>query len=98
MCIRDRVEIVDLILARVRRSDVHAVMINGELVYKEGRFLRLDQDAIARELQANASRDQEASLAEREKITQELLPYVRDSLKDWDVSEAIPFYKMNSRV
>lgn len=93
-----KVGIVDLILARVRRSDVHTVMINGELVYQEGRFLRLDQDTIIRELQINAGRDQEAPLAEREKIAQELLPYVQDSLMDWNVSEAIPFYKMNSRV
>ena len=91
------VGIVELILARVRRSDVHTVVIDGEMVYREGRFPRLDQDAIVRELQKNAARDQEAVLVEGGRMAQRLLPYVHDFYQDWDLSGADPYYAANSR-
>ena len=91
------VGIVELILARVRRSDVHTVVIDGEMVYREGRFPRLDQDAIVRELQKNAARDQEAALVEGGRMAQRLLPYVHDFYQDWDLSGADPYYAANSR-
>lgn len=89
--------IVELILARVRRSDVHTVAIDGEMVYREGRFPRLDQDAIVRKLQKNAARDQEAALVEGGRMAQRLLPYVHDFYQDWDLSGADPYYAANSR-
>ena len=84
-------------MSRVRRSDVHTVVIDGEVVYREGRFPRLDQDAIVRELQNNAARDQEAALAEGGRMAQRLVPYVQDFFQEWDHSGVEPYYAVNGR-
>jgi len=92
------VGIMELILARVARRDVHTVIINGQVVYKEGRFTTLDRDKIVRELQENIGRDQEEDLVRSRNIVKRLIPYVEKSLNGWDIPENQPFYGINSRI
>ena len=92
------VGIMELIIARVARRDVHTVIINGEVVYEGGQFTRIDRDKIVRELQENAGRDQEESISYLRNMAKRLIPYVEKSLDDWDISEAEPFYGINSRI
>ncbi|MBI4233652.1 MAG: amidohydrolase family protein [Chloroflexi bacterium] len=92
------VDIVDLVLTRVRASDVHTVLIDGEVVYQDGRFPRLDQDAVVRELQKEVSREPGPDLRAREQLVQRLLPHVGEFYRKWTRPREEPYYGFNSRV
>ncbi len=42
--------LVDVIVMRAKAQAVETVMVAGEVIYHEGRFTRLDRDAILAEL------------------------------------------------
>ncbi len=46
----DDIPVTDALVQRARPSDIHAVLVGGEVVLEEGRFLRVDRDAAMTEL------------------------------------------------
>ncbi|WP_207537822.1 amidohydrolase family protein [Sabulicella rubraurantiaca] len=48
----DDVPVADALVQRARPSDIHAVLVAGEVVLQDGRFLRVDREAMLAELAA----------------------------------------------
>src|SRR3712207_5922112 len=44
------VPVVDALVQRARPADIHAVLVGGEVVLRDGRFTRVDRDAALAEL------------------------------------------------
>ena len=73
----EAIPFVDVLVQRARSDAVKGVMIGGEMVYEDGRFTRIDRDAVlaetARRLREPLSRAEE----ERQALSRAILPHIR---------------------
>ena len=92
-----RIDIVDALLYRGKARQVDTVMINGEVVLRDGRFTKVDKQEVLRELKEQFSRPVEPSVLETKQMTQRLIPYVERFYQEWHPSDSQPHYLYNSR-
>lgn len=89
---------IDAVIQRAKSQAVRLVMCDGEVIYRDGIFTRVDRDAALRELHdqlANALSDDEI---ERRKLSKALLPHVRKFYADYLSPHATPpFDQRNAR-
>jgi hypothetical protein len=74
---------IDAIIYRARNTDVDTVMINGKIVFQDGRTTRIDRgetlDRIARSLDVPLGSEELA----RRRFVQAIFPHIRDFYIDW---------------
>jgi cytosine/adenosine deaminase-related metal-dependent hydrolase len=90
--------VLDAVIQRAKTEAVRLVMCNGEVIYQDGAFTRVDRDAALRELHdqlANALSNDEV---QRRKLSKALLPYVRKFYEGYMAPHATsPFYQQSAR-
>lgn len=93
----DEIPVVDAILQRARSSAVKTVLVAGEPIYRDGRFTRLDKEAVRRELARSLAAPPSAEERCKRDLSRKLLPHVRDFYSGYvDERPARPFYSSNS--
>ena len=94
----DDVSVVDALVQRARMSGIHAVMVAGEIILREGRFTRVDQAAAMEEL-ARQMRAPPSAIDERNrKLGFALMGYARDVYASYlTAKRGEPFYRSNAR-
>jgi 5-methylthioadenosine/S-adenosylhomocysteine deaminase len=89
---------IDAVIQRAKSQAVRLVMCDGEVIYRDGVFTRVDRNAALRELHdqlANALSDEEV---QRRKLSKALLPHVRKFYADYLSPHATaPFDQRNAR-
>ncbi|MUL36214.1 amidohydrolase family protein [Gloeocapsopsis dulcis] len=92
------IPILDAVLHRSRTSGVETVIVAGEVIYKEGKFTKVDKAEALEEL-ANSLKVPLTPAEERRCIlAQEVFPYVKKFYDGWlDHSHCDPFYCQNAR-
>ena len=88
---------VDGLLYRGKAGQVDTVMIDGEVVLRDGVHTRLDKTELLRELTERYSRPLEPQVREARTLVQGLLPYVERFYQDWRTNQGPPHYTFNSR-
>jgi len=71
------IPLVDVLVQRARSSAVKSVMVGGEIIYRDGRFTRIDRDAILAEIHARFAAAPSAAEARRREFARALFPHVR---------------------
>jgi cytosine/adenosine deaminase-related metal-dependent hydrolase len=90
---------LDAVVQRAKASAVRAVMCDGEVIYQEGRFTRVDRDSALKALHDDLSRALADDEVERRKLSKALLPHAKRFYADYiDPSRHEPFYRPSSRV
>ena len=90
---------LDAVVQRAKASAVRAVMCDGEVIYQEGRFTRVDRDSALKALHDDLSRALSDDEVERRKLSKALLPYAKRFYADYiDPARHEPFYRPSSRV
>ena len=92
--------------AAARRSDaarqdegVTMVICDGEVIYADGRFTKVDRDGALRRCTTICSKALTDDEVERRKLSKALLPHVREFYADYiDPSRHQPFYRPSSRI
>ena len=92
------IDVVDLLLYRGKASHVDTVMIQGEVVVRNGTFIKMDKAEVLREIKEQFARPVEGQALEAKKLAQGLTPFVQEFYKDWGKAEVTPHYVYNSRV
>ena len=92
-----RIDIVDALLYRGKARQVDTVIIDGEVVLRDGRFTKVDKQEVIRELKEWFSRPVETSALEAQRMTQRLVPYVERFYQDWHPGDGPPHYLFNGR-
>jgi 5-methylthioadenosine/S-adenosylhomocysteine deaminase len=90
---------VDVLVQRAKARAVHSVMIAGEWVYREGRFTRVDREAVLAGIAEAMARPRTAAERERIALAEGVMPYVRafyDGYLDGLGDE--PHYRTSGRV
>lgn len=68
---------VDVLVQRAKAKAVHSVMVGGDWVYREGRFTRVDRDAVLAEIAAMLARPKTPAEQERIALSAAVMPHVR---------------------
>jgi cytosine/adenosine deaminase-related metal-dependent hydrolase len=90
---------LDAVIQRARTEGVKSVMCNGEVIYADGKFTRVDREGALRSLHEDLQRALADDEVERRKLSKALLPHVRAFYKGYVDPEAhVPFYRPSSRV
>ena len=92
------IDVVDTLLYRGKASHVDTVMIQGEVVVRNGAFMKMDKAEVLREIKEQFARPVEGQALEARKLVQGLTPFVQEFYKDWGRAETTPHYGYNSRV
>ena len=88
---------LDAVMQRAKTA--RAVICDGELIYVEGRFTKVDRDAALRELHQDLQRALADDEVERRKLSKALLPHVKAFYANYfDPAEHAPFYRPSSRI
>lgn len=92
------VPLVDAIVQRAQARDISAVVIAGKTVYRQGRFLNVDRDAVMREIAEKMSAPSTADERNRAQLGQDVLPHVKAFYADYvDIARQSPHSIFNSR-
>jgi cytosine/adenosine deaminase-related metal-dependent hydrolase len=71
------VGLVDVLVQRAKAGAVQSVMIGGEWIYLDRKFMRVDRDAVLAEIADRFARPLSADEVEREALAKGILPHVR---------------------
>jgi cytosine/adenosine deaminase-related metal-dependent hydrolase len=90
--------VLDAVLQRAKTEAVRLVMCNGEVIYRNGAFTRVDRDAALRELHDQLANALSSDEVQRRKLAAALLPYVRKFYENYLSPHATsPFYQPSAR-
>src|SRR5262245_7314189 len=91
--------VVDAVVHRAKASAVALVMVAGEVILRDGRFTRIDKEAVLAELAASLRAPLTPEEESRQRLSREVFPVVRRFYDGWlDESARVPFYRPSSRV
>ena len=91
--------LLDAVIQRAKTVGVRTVICDGEVIYTEGRFTKVDRGAALRALHDDLSRALADDEVERRNLSKALLPHVKAFYEGYcDADQHIPFYRPSSRV
>ena len=91
--------VLDAVIQRAKTAGVTRVICDGEMLYEDGRFTRVDRDAALKALHDDLSWALSDDEVERRRLSAALLPHVRRFYEAYvDPARHEPFYKQSSRV
>ena len=88
---------VNAVLYRGKSTHVDTVVINGEVVLRDGRFVKADEDQVTSELREQLSRPIERETLNNRQMAARLLPYIQRFYDDWNIPGDGPHYLYNGR-
>jgi len=92
------VPVLDAVLLRAKTAAVDAVVVGGETIYENGRFTRIDRDAVLREIAAALSRPRTPEEGRRRAMAKAVLPHVTEFYRAYLEGETRePFYRPSAR-
>jgi imidazolonepropionase-like amidohydrolase len=74
-------------------TTIHAVVINGRVIYENGRYTNLDRDAILARLEENMSRPATEFEIELRRTAEALQPHLKKFYADYVTTAHVPFAK-----
>lgn len=91
--------VLDAVIQRAKVEGVRAVLVGGEPIYRDGKFLKVDRDSALKQLSEMLSRDFTDEDIERRRLSKLVLPHVK-AFYDGYFREAdhLPFYRPSSTV
>jgi cytosine/adenosine deaminase-related metal-dependent hydrolase len=91
--------VLDAVLQRAKAEGVRTVICDGEVIYADSRFTKVDRDAALRELHEGLQRALSDDEIERRLLSRALLPHVKAFYDGWlDSDRYQPFYRPSSRL
>lgn len=89
---------IDAVVQRAKSDAVRLVMCDGEVIYRDGRFTRVDRDGALKELHDQLAQALSSDELERRKLSKALLPHIRKFYSDYLSPHATaPFHQRNAR-
>jgi cytosine/adenosine deaminase-related metal-dependent hydrolase len=90
---------LDAVVQRAKSQAVTMTMCDGEVIYQDGKFTKVDRTAALKALHDDLSKALSDDEVERRKLSVALLPHVRKFYANYiDTSKHQPFYRPSSMV
>lgn len=95
----EEMPLLDAVMQRAKTEGVRMVMCDGEIIYRDGVFTKVDKEgalkALHDDLQSALSNDE----VQRRQLSKALLPHVKKFYENYfDPARHEPFYKPSSRI
>ncbi len=91
--------ILDAVIQRAKTVGVTRVICDGETLYEDGKFTRVDRDGALKALHDDLTKALSDDEVERRNLSKALLPHARRFYADYiDPSRHEPFYRQSSRI
>ncbi|PZW49188.1 cytosine/adenosine deaminase-related metal-dependent hydrolase [Humitalea rosea] len=95
----EEMPLLDAVIQRAKSSSVRMVICDGEVVYSEGRFTKVDRDGALKALHDDLAHALSDDEVERRQLSKALLPHARRFYANYiDPAKHEPFYRPSSRV
>jgi cytosine/adenosine deaminase-related metal-dependent hydrolase len=95
----EEVPLLDAVIQRAKSSAVRMTMCDGEVIYRNGHFTRVDRDGALKALHDDLAKALSDDEVERRKLSKALLPHVKRFYTNYfDPQKHEPFYRPSSRV
>ncbi len=91
------VSIVDAVVHRGRGIDMDTVMVDGEVVLRDGRLTRVDIESLYKELKRSLTRPPSRQEMERSEFSKQLEPYLHRFYEKTIGQLSQPHYQYNAR-
>src|SRR6516164_599591 len=90
--------LLDAVLQRAKTGGVRTVICDGDVIYQDGKFTKVDRDGALRALHEDLQRALSDDEVERRRLSKSLLPHVRAFYANYfDPDHHAPFYRQSSR-
>ena len=90
--------LLDAVLQRAKTSGVRTVICDGEVIYDDGKFTKVDRDGALRALHEDLQRGALRRRSRTAQLSKSLLPHVREFYANYfDPEQHVPFYRQSSR-
>ena len=90
--------LLDAILQRAKTGGVRILICDGDVIYQEGKFTKVDRDGALRGLHEDLQRGLSDDEVERRRLSKSLLPHVRAFYANYfDPDQHTPFYRQSAR-
>ncbi|MEO0988479.1 MAG: amidohydrolase family protein [Cyanobacteria bacterium J06639_14] len=94
----DTIPVIEAVLHRSRPHGIRTVMCNGQVILQDGKFTRVDKEALLEELAASLRTPLTPAELRRRELAKEVFPYVKKVYDDWfDPQSCESFYHPNCR-
>ena len=91
--------LLDAVLQRAKAGAVRTVVCDGEVIYADCHFTKVDRDGALRALHDDLNKALADDEVERRKLSKALLPHVKAFYADYfDPAAHAPFYRPSSRI
>jgi cytosine/adenosine deaminase-related metal-dependent hydrolase len=95
----EEMPLLSAVLQRAKTGGVRTVMCDGEMIYTDGRFTKVDRDGALKALHDDLQRALSDDEVERRNLSKALLPHVKAFYAGYfDPQQHQPFYRPSSRV
>ena len=91
------VSIVDAVVHRGRSLDVDTVLVDGEVVMRDGRLTKVDKEAFYRELRTALDRPYDSWEAERREVSRQVVPHLFSYYGAQTPNDLVPHTVYNAR-
>jgi cytosine/adenosine deaminase-related metal-dependent hydrolase len=90
---------LDAVVQRAKQQAVTMTMCDGEVIYQDGKFTKVDRTAALKALHDDLAKALSDDEVERRNLSKALLPHARKFYADYiDTSKHVPFYRPSSMV
>ena len=90
-------DIVDALIYRGKGLDVDTVMVDGEVLLRDKKFLKADKSEVAARLKESLSRELTDREARGARLSEEILPYINRWFSEWELESGAGHYSYNLR-
>jgi 5-methylthioadenosine/S-adenosylhomocysteine deaminase len=95
----EEMPMLDAVIQRAKTDGVRTVMCNGEVIYDNGRFTRVDRENALKTLHDELQHALSDDEVERRNLSKALLPHVKRFYTGYvDPAKHEPFYQQSSRI
>ena len=91
----DDLDPLEVLLYRARGSDVQTTIIDGKIVYENGRYLTIDAEALTEEVRRQLRGPLPEDRRKRRRVMAELEPHLKRFYAGWSF-ETTPYYPIHS--
>ena len=77
------IPLLDIIVRRAKRKTVDTVIIDGDVVFNQGKFTRVDEDALLEEISRELNRAHTLEEIELRKLSEMIMPTVKNFYSGW---------------
>lgn len=93
------IPLLDVLVQRARTKDIESVFIQGEKIYHQGRFTKVDHTAVLSEIAHKLAAPRNAEEQTRRALSQTVFPHVKDFYRHYLADEIPrqPFYAPSSK-